>query len=435
MDLPRARLRRTAALLAALVVGVVPAPPTSAQSTLICSSVLQNWYVRDAMTDLYLWYEHIPQVNSLQYATPEAYLEAIRYRPLDATFSYIGLKAADEAFFSESQFIGYGLATRLEGTAARVLQVFPDSPASEVGLVRGDRIVAINGVSVERLVQTGEYGGAFGPAQIGHVSRITYVRADGAAVEATMTKRLVTIPTVSATRVFEVDGRRVGYVFFRNFVQPSFAALDEAFATLSEAGVDELVLDLRYNGGGLVSVARHLASLIGGVRVNGQVFAEYFHNDKNGHLNQVVRFDARERALALERLVVITTRASASASELVINALRPFMPVLVVGETTFGKPVGQYGVPFCDKVLYPVSFVLRNALGQGDFFDGFAPECPAPDDADRPLGDPAEASLAEALHLVRTGTCSALPESASQRARRLAPRVAIDGWQLLVGAY
>ena len=426
--------RRLAALLAAAIcLGAVP--PASAQNALLCSSVLQNWYVRDAMSDLYLWYERIPAVNALRYPSPEAYLEAIRYRPLDATFSYIGLKAAEEAFYSDSQFIGYGLSTRLEGAAARVLQVFPDSPAAEAGLRRGDRIVAINGVAVETLVATGRYGGAFGPAELGVVSTVRFLDQHGLVAEATMVKRLVTIPTVSMTRVFEVDGRRVGYVFFRNFVQPSFEALDVAFGQLTDAGVDEMVLDLRYNGGGLVSVAQHLASLLGGARVRGQVFAEYFHNDRNAHRNRVVRFEGASHALELDRLVVITTRSSASASELVINALRPFLPVLVVGETTYGKPVGQYGVPFCEKVLYPVSFLLRNAAGEGDFFGGFLPDCAAPDDADRQLGDPLEGSLAEALHLVGTGACRQPVASGTVRARRVEPRVLVDGWQLLVNAF
>ena len=79
-------------------------------------------------------------------------------------------------------------------------------------------------------------------------------------------KRAVTIPTVSALRLYAVDGRKVGYLNFRNFVEPSFSALDSAFAQLHAAGANELVLDLRYNGGGLVAVAQHLASLIGGSR-------------------------------------------------------------------------------------------------------------------------------------------------------------------------
>ena len=103
--------------------------------------------------------------------------------------------------------------------------------------------------------------------------------------------------------------------------------------------------------------------------------------------------------------MVIGTRATASASELVVNALRPFMPVILVGDRTYGKPVGQYQFEFCDKVLAPVSFTLRNANGQGDFFDGFAPDCSAADDISRQLGDTQEASLREALTVIDIGKC------------------------------
>ena len=131
----------------------------------------------------------------------------------------------------------------------------------------------------------------------------------------------------------------------------------------------------------------------------------------------------------------MTTKASASASELVINALRPFIPVVVIGGTTYGKPVGQYGIAFCDKLLAPVSFALRNANGQGDFFDGFAPDCAAPDDADHQLGDPQEESLKEALTFATTGACrpQTLAPRRSASAQPRAPRAV--GWQSLVNAY
>jgi C-terminal processing protease CtpA/Prc len=249
-----------------------------------------------------------------------------------------------------------------------------------------------------------------------------------------MTKRIVTIPTVPLVRTYSVSGRRVGYVVFRNFVEPSYDALDAAFAELRAAGVTELVLDLRYNGGGLVGVARHLASLIGGMRTGGAVLAEYFHNDRYQRLNEIIRFEAKANALALDRLMVITTRASASASELVINALRPFMAVHVIGDRTYGKPVGQYAISFCDKTLAPVSFTLRNANGEGDYFDGIAVTCAAADDLSRQLGDPLEGSLREALAFIDTGRCSA--ESAGMRTRQAAPGAEARpaGWESLLNA-
>ena len=430
-------MSRTAlACLAALAVGVAAPSPAHAQNgPASCSTVGKNLYVRDVMNDLYLWYADMPRLDPTSFGSPEEYLEAVRVRPLDTTFSYITSRAANDAFFSESQFIGFGLSTAINDLEMLVTQVFPESAASEAGLSRGARIVAIGGQEVAALISSGEIGSAFGPSEIGVETDIVFVSQDGTRHEAHMVKGLVTIPTVSLTRVYNVRGRRIGYIFFRNFVQPSFEALDSAFAELAAERVDDLVLDLRYNGGGLVSVAQHLASYIGGQRTEGLVFAEYFHNDRNTFRNRTLRFDSKPAQLRLERLIVVTTRGSASASELVINALRPFMPVVVIGGTTYGKPVGQYGIPFCDLLLAPVSFALRNADGQGDFFDGFAPDCPAPDDANHQLGDPQEGSLKEALTFAATGACSAPAAAAlrTARAQRRGPRVL--GWQSLVNAY
>jgi carboxyl-terminal processing protease len=427
---------RTAAVcLVALFLSAASALPARAQTApASCTTSGKNLYVRDVMNDLYLWYAQMPALDPTSFASPEAYLDAVRYRPLDTTFSYITSRAANDAFYSDSQFIGLGLSTATSGAELRVLQVFPESPASEAELARGDRIVEIGGRSVASLIASGEIGSAFGASDIGVAADIAFIDRAGARHGAHMVKRLVTIPTVSLTRVYGAGGRRVGYIFFRNFVQPSFAALDAAFAELSAANVEELVLDLRYNGGGLVNVAQYLASYIGGARTDGQVFAEYFHNDRNAFRNRIIRFEAKPQPLRLDRLIVVTTQGSASASELVINALRPFMPVVVVGDRTYGKPVGQYGIEFCDKLLAPVSFALRNANGQGDFFDGFPPDCAAPDDAERQLGDPEEASLKEALTFAATGACSPRPLTAERAAglRRL-PRAL--GWQSLVNAY
>lgn len=401
-----------------------------------CSVSGQNLYVRDVLRDLYLWNEFLPDVNPTGYRSPEAYLEAVRYRPLDERFSYITSAAASDAFYSDSQFVGYGFSTSVQGQELRVLQVFPDSPALEAGLARGDSILEIDGRSVTALIDSGAIGSAFGPSEIGVSSEIVFRSLSGAERRERLTKRPVTIPTVSLTRAYEVDGQRVGYLFFRNFVRPSVAALTEAFATLQDMGVTELVLDLRYNGGGLVDVAAHLASLIGGAVTAGQPFATFAHNDRNAYRNETLRFlDPESPAPALSRLVVITSRSSASASELVINGLRPFMPVILIGDATYGKPVGQYLIEFCSKVLAPVSFSLTNANGEADYFEGFAPTCVAGDGIDRELGDPGEASLAEALYYISHDACSTPPESARTKRVARGPDLRAIGWQSLVNAH
>ncbi len=408
--------------------------PLAAQSA--CSTLGQTSFVRDVMQTMYYWYREMPNVQAASFDSPEAYLEAVRYKPLDTSFSYISNRAADDAFYSDSQFIGVGLSTKLLGDQLRVAQVFPDSPASEAGLERGARFLEIAGRTIADYLAKGDLGSAFGPSEIGVSVVAKFLDNTGAERTATLTKRLVTIPTVSSTKVFDVDGKRVGYVHFRNFVTPSTEALNQAFAQLKATGASELVLDLRYNGGGLVSVAQHLGGLIGGARTASQVFAVFFHNDKNASRNQTLRYEDKPAALDLTRLTVITTRASASASELIINAARPFLKVMIVGDTTYGKPVGQYSYNFCDKALHPVAFQLRNAQDQGDFFNGFAPDCPAADDIEHLLGDPAEASLAEALFVVKNGTCSAGARGAATASalRATRSRVREIGWRSVLNA-
>jgi hypothetical protein len=433
----------------ACITGLTAVPPSvsTAQAQTSCSVQTQNRFVRDALVEYYYWNRELPSLNPAGFASPQAYLEAVRYKPLDLTYSYIANRADQDALYSASQFIGIGMTTPFDGVEMRVSEVYPDSPASEAGFKRGDRILKVNGRTVAEIAEANELASAFGPHEDGLEVTIEWrpleaprpgpMPPPAADRKATLIKRVVTIPPVPVTKLFEVDGRKVGYLAFRTFVEPSVEALDQAFTTLRDAGASELVLDLRYNGGGLVSVAQHLASLIGGPKLSGKVLAEYVHNDRHKELNSKIRFDAETNALNLTRLVVITTRATASSSELIINGLRPYLPVVVVGDRTYGKPVGQYGLPFCDKVLNPVSFVLKNALGEFDYFTGLTPTCPAGDNLDRALGDPEESSLQEAFVYLRTGACTPAPTDPTtaglRRARSVMPPD--DGWQLLLGAH
>lgn len=418
----------------AWVLLLVPSVAHAQRQPINCRVSGQNLYVRDVMTTLYYWHTFVPSLDPLKFSSPEEYLEAARYRPLDHSFSYITSREANDAFFSDSQFVGLGFSTTFRAGQMRLLQVFEGSPAAEAGLARGHRILEINGKTIEDLNAGGQLDDAFGPSQAGLEVEVVFETRDGDTKRARMTRRAVTIPTVSHTRVVEIDGRRVGYVFFRNFVRPSFAALDEAFATLKEAKVSELILDLRYNGGGLVDVAVHLASLIAGPVTNGQVLARYVHNDRYRSFDEDLRFESTDRGLGLPRLLVVTTRGSASASELLVNALRPYLPVVVVGDRTYGKPVGHYAMPFCDKVIAPVSFSIRNVANEGDYFDGIAADCTAGDDITRDLGDPAEASLAEALHFVATGACTP-KEPTAQPLRAGEDTWRPTGWHSLINAW
>jgi hypothetical protein len=422
-------------LLAALSVGIRGTALAQAN----CSIPGQNAFVHDTLFDIYFWYRELPDTAPALFASPEAYLEAVRYRPLDRTFSYIASRADTEAFYSESQFIGLGFGTKQTGQRQlRIAQVFPGSPASEAGLERGAYLLTIGGRPVSALLANGQFNSALGPNEIGVRVELTWRTVRGETRSAALTKRPVTIPTVSDVTVFDLDGLPVGYLHFRNFVRPSVAALNRAFRQFRAQGVVDVILDLRYNGGGLISVGQHLAGLIGGVHTKTKVLVEILHNDKNTFRNQVLRFRDPPASADLPRLVVITSRASASASEMLINGLRPFLRVTTVGDRTFGKPVGQYGFEFCDKVLFPVSFETRNALGEGAYFSGLPADCAATDDLGQPLGDPREASLAEALNFLRTGSCSrqaAIASRSLEELRRDTVSTEPSGWDQVLNAW
>ena len=211
-------------------IALAQAPPAN------CSVTSQNLWVRDQLTNFYYWYQFLPaNINPASYSSPEAYLQAVRYRPIDNSYSYITSAAANDAFYSDSQFIGFGFSTQTTSTDLRVLQVFDASPALDAGLERGDLITQVNGQNVLNLISAGTIGAVFGASEIGVASDVVFEKPSGERRQARMVKRLVTIPTVSLTRVVEVDGRKVGYLFFRNFVRPSEAALNEAFLALRAA--------------------------------------------------------------------------------------------------------------------------------------------------------------------------------------------------------
>jgi carboxyl-terminal processing protease len=417
-----------------------PTESTAATATDQCSTLGQVEFVRTTLQDIYLWYTQLPDPDPAGFNSPEAYLDAVRYSPIDTSYSYIASKAASDAFFSDSQFIGIGVSYRQTGASElRVVQTFDGSPAADAGMARGDYIEAINGRTTADLLSTGGMSTIFGPDEVGVPVTMAWRTPGGPQQQATLVKRLVTIPTVSTVAVYKVGGLRVGYIFFRNFVTPSIEALNAAFDQLLVEGATDLVLDLRYNGGGFVSVAQHLGSLIGGRSTSGETLVRFTHNDKNTARNDSVPFEDKPNALEVPQLVVITTGGSASASELIINGLRPFMNVTVVGSRTFGKPVGQYNFDFCAKVLFPVSFVGENAAGEADYFDGIPADCAAPDDLDHAIGDTNEASLAEALSFLRTGRCSATAgaeaEIQSRQRVELPEPYAGDGWRQLLGAH
>ncbi|MEM7280822.1 MAG: S41 family peptidase [Pseudomonadota bacterium] len=372
-----------------------------------CSVQGQNQFVFQVMQDVYYWNTELPMVDPNTFDSPESLLESLRFRPLDNTFSTIRDAVTQSQFFSEGQTIGLGVTLVFDQfSALRIAEVVAGSPAQSGGLSRGDEILAIDGIAIADVIAGAGIGAALGADEVGVPVQLTVRNLSGLEAVINLEKALITIESVPVTAVFDVNGITVGYLNFKTFITPAFDDLDAAFASFRDANVQELILDIRYNGGGFVSVAEFLGNLVGGANTDGQVFSNRVFNANNAARNVTSFFADEDNALDLTRLFVLTTGRTASASEIVINSLLPYVDVVTIGGATFGKPVGSIGFNFCDKTLNPISFSTRNANDEGDYFDGIPVDCAVADDLSRPLGDPAEASIAVATNYIQTNTCT-----------------------------
>ena len=230
-------------------------------------------------------------------------------------------------------------------------------------------------------------------------------------------------PVTGTTVVTTVGGRKLGYVAVKDMISQALAPLETAFSRFVAEGVQDVVLDLRYNGGGLVSTGGTLASYIAGTRGNGLNYATLLYNDKRASSNnQNFRFSSQSSAVSLPRVFVLMGRRTCSASEQVINGLRGAgLEVVAVGETTCGKPVGFLPASACGSTYSVVNFESVNQRNEGRYFDGFAPTCAVAEDFSAAQGGNADPLMAAAKQLADTGVCPARTSSA-ERAFPLAAR-------------
>jgi hypothetical protein len=318
---------------------------------------------------------------------------------------------SQRAWLDRDEAVGTGLLVAFEGRTATVVFAPEGSPAHALGIRRGDRLLlkredrpdAEEAPRKRRRVTTIDY-----PLETVVASR------DGAERTVKLEARTLRERRVIRTATLDAGGQVVGYVALLGFDPAGEREFVEAIAALRAEGVRALVVDLRYNPGGRLDSAAGIAGAILGAGGRGRVFATTHHNARHRDRDRAYPFRVPAAGgLAPDQIVVITSGASCSASELLVKGLEPYAPVATVGATTCGKPVGSSVFESGEWTYALISFAVRNAHGEGGYFDGLAPICNAPDDVTRELGDPAEASLREALRYIATGRCSPDPVRAT----------------------
>ncbi len=321
--------------------------------------------------------------------------------------------------------------------------VYQNSPAEKAGFVRGDKITKINGIAYGT-----NYNGqinAISAALKGASVTLEGIRNSGAAFNLTLAKTVFKSSPIYNTRVFNAGSKKIGYLAYARFSisDNSEAALNSVFSSFSASGVTDLIIDLRYNGGGYVNTAEHLINLIVPSSANGKVmFTEHFNAtmragnakilanqpllDASGKLQyqngRIVTYNDADYTVAentyyvnktgplnsIQNVVFIVGPNTASASELTINSLKPYMNVKLVGQTTYGKPVGFFPVTIENKYeVYFSMFESKNSLGVGGYYDGLTPDV---SDYEVPsgkmmydFGDPNDNYIGKALNILAPG--------------------------------
>jgi carboxyl-terminal processing protease len=392
------------------------------------------------MRDWYWWRDQAPDVDVSEMSTAEEALEALRYKEKDR-YSYVESASTYNAFFRAGTTVAFGISYRAEPDALVIRIVQANSPAAVAGLKRGDRITAIDEIAVTQLQTDGTLSAAFGESTAGVTRSFTVLSAGTPARTLSITKAEFNLQHVYAKQLSTPAGSAAGYLYLGAFTDQTRSQWREALQPMATNFTQRFVVDLRYNGGGTLNAAVQVGSSLAPMATDNQLFSKLSYNRFHTNSNLDFRFNAAERMTNPVRIAFIVDAGTCSASEALIQALKPFAQIALIGNTTCGKPVGFTPQLIADgeKVLNAVDFELSNATGETDYFDGLAPTCRASDDVSKLLGDASEAMTATALYWLDAGVCpvaaaSSAPSSKSSasgaQVRRSAPRSTAEYFEL-----
>ena len=408
-----------------------PAPtatPTPTPTGTCSLRARQEWAAAQ-LREWYLFPETLPSsLDPTPYTTVDDYIDALtataRAQRRDRHFTYLTSIKGEDAYYDSGSSAGFGIRLSLEGDRRLlVTEAFEGAPALGAGIDRGTEILAI-GTSADTLRPVDALIAAGGSAlddalRAGTpgLSRVFRISDASGVRTVTIAKADFALQPVSSrygTRILTDGGRRVGYVNLRTFISTADPALRSAFAQFRDQGITDIIVDLRYNGGGLIATAELLGDLLGRDRAPTDV-QDYTSFRPEKSANDTVRtYRPQPESIAPTRIAFIGTGGTASASELVINSVTPYLHArsALIGTNTYGKPVGQIALDreACDDRLRVVALAVQNSARSAAYFDGLATvveaSCQAADDLAFPLGDAREASVARALDFLAGRPCT-----------------------------
>ena len=414
----------------------VPRPGVDSQGTLTDEKLwLRLW-----TDDLYLWYREVPASDPAAYPTAIDYFAVLKTPALTAStrpkdqFHFTIPTAQWQAQSSSGAEVAYGgvqwaIVARSPPREVRVGYIDPGA-ATQANLARGAQVLTVDGTDVTSGDAAALNAGLF-PLNAGETHTFS-VLDFGTATPRTVTLTSTNVQTTPVQNVKTLPGTSIGYLLFNDHIASSEPLLIDAVNQLKQAAVTELVLDIRYNGGGYLAIASEVAFMIAGPSTaSGRTFEKLAFNDKYTTVDPVTGqpltptpfFSASSflatrvllPSLGLQRVFVLTGPGTCSASESIINGLRGVdVQVIQIGSPTCGKPYGFYPADNCGTTYFSIQFKGVNAKGFGDYADGFVPGgtgtagvpgCQVADDFGHALGDPAEARLAAALQYASGQGC------------------------------
>jgi C-terminal processing protease CtpA/Prc len=312
---------------------------------------------------------------------------------------------------SQGDFVGHGISLGLDpNNQVRIVQIYNNSPLYSLGVRRGWIVKQLNGTDLAPIFLANDataYNNLIGASTAGITNTFLFQTPQGKDSTIVSTKAAFTLNTVLLADTLHLKSGITGHLVFDQFIQPSNDELLTAFTYFSQNNITDLIVDLRYNGGGDISVLTNMASYLAGTAKLNTPFLQLTFNDKNTSYNTTYNFNSVAFPLSITKLIIITTRETASASEDFINGLKPILDVHTLGDTTNGKPVGMIGIPYQTSYMFwPITFSLVNSAGQGGFYKGFAPDKYVPDDFTHDWNDRNEACFKEAIYYLEHGTIS-----------------------------